>query len=612
MHIPFARLGHVTYQVRRFPVKWEFLVAREIFLLTATHWMAYKMSPVRSSTAWGCLFVPVLVSPAQHAVLQPSLHPRGARPFVYAGDMDDYHAPGAEIRRGFTRCAVDAAWLVEKVLGPTRAAPPKWPGVPGARERAIEYANHVGGYDYQKDGAMFLAERDYALLTDQMGIGKSAQSLFAAEARLSLGAISSPTIPVVLILAPSLAKRHWQREVKKWTGHDAAVIDSLTPDALPQTRYVIANYDILHGRSERDAAGVVHKVDHLPGWGGVLAGRFLIMICDEAHLLRGRNSQRTKATKLISKGVPVVWALTGTPIPNYIRDLWALVDLVTDGLFGPYWNFARAYCDAQQAQYGWRDTGSSRLDELGQRLTFFTLGRTADSVKLQLPEKRREIYRIDVTVSAPTVHEGHEALSKSGFVAKALRITAKAKRSAVVQQAVESLEAKQKVIVFLYMREQCDAVAKAIKSAVECPVACVHGDLSPDARDAQAKVFREVAAPACFVATIDSVGLAVSLVGADLVLFGDLVPEPWKLVQAEKRAHRIGGTNRVLVRYLIGTGTLDERVAETVISKLSTIEQAMGAAADDNDMKTLLGGRTDESIVDDLFTKLKAMTRGGV
>jgi SNF2 family DNA or RNA helicase len=486
-----------------------------------------------------------------------------------------------------------------------------WPGVPGAREHAIEYAKHVGLWHYQHDGAAFLAERDYALLTDQPGVGKTAQSLIAAEARLSLASIPSHTTPVVLVLSPALAKRHWQREVKKWTGHDAEVLATLTPGPIPQTRYVIANYDILHGAHKRDAAGVVHAVDTLPGWCSTLTDQFLIVIADEAHLLRGRKSQRTKAAKQVCRRVPVVWGLTGTPIPNYIRDLWALIDLVSGGLFGDYYTWARAYCDGQQAQYGWKDTGGTRLDELGRRLTFFCLGRTAESVKLELPEKRREIYRIDVTVSAPTVHEGHEALSKSGFVGKALRITAKAKRSAVVQQAVEALQSKQKVIVGLYMREQCEAVAKAIKAAVDCPVACVHGDLSPDGRDAQAKVFREVQAPACFVATIDSVGLAISLVGADLMLFGDLVPEPWKLVQFEKRAHRIGGTTRLLVRYLIGTGTLDEHVAESVISKLSTIEQAMGMESDNNDMKVLLGGRTDESIVDDLFAKLKSMKGGG-
>lgn len=547
----------------------------------------------------------------QRAMLQPSIHARGARGYVYPGNMDDYHAPGALHARGETRCAVDAAFLVQQVLGLARHSPGMWPGVPGARERAIALATKIGAYgDYQREGCAFLAERDYGLLADQPGLGKTFQAIVAAEARLSLGHVPTPTTPVVLVLAPAMAKHVWAEQITRWTGHSSTILEGLTADELPQTRYVIANYDILHGMRKKDAAGVVHDVAHLTGWAKTLAEKFLIVICDEVHMLRGRSSQRYKYTKAVCKKVPVVWGLSGTPIPNYVRDLWAQLDVLSDGLFGTYWQFARAHCDLTQAQYGMKDTGSSRMQELSARLTFFCLGRTAEQVKLELPEKRREIYKVDVTVSAETVAEGNEAQLRKTFVAKALRATAKAKRSAVVEQAVEALLAKQKVIVFVYMREQADAVAKAIKGKFDGQVACVHGDMTPEGRGVQAQVFREAQGAACFVATIDSVTMAISLVGAELVIFGDLVPEPWKLLQAEKRAHRIGGTTRVLVRYLIGIGTLDEAVAESVIAKLSVIEQAIGGDGDQGELQTMFGGRTDESIVDGLFERLKQLSGG--
>ncbi len=322
---------------------------------------------------------------------------------------------------------------------------------------------------------------------------------------------------------------------------------------------------------------------------------------------------RTKATKLTLNGVPVVWGLTGTPIPNYIRDLFALVDVISNGLFGySYWTWARAYCNAYQGQYGWIDTGASREDELRGRLGFFMLGRSAQSVHLQLPEKRRETFRIDVQVSAPSVAEGNKALSKGNAVAQALRYTARAKRSAVVGAAVEALQARQKVVVFLYMREQVDAVAKEIRKHVDCNVMCVHGDLSPAGRDEQAQTFRESSAPTAFVATIDSMGVALSLVGANLVLFGDLVPEPWKLLQAEKRCHRFDSIVRVLVRYMIATGTIDEGIAESVIEKIPIIEKAVGEQQDAGELTKMLGGKSSEEIVESLFEKLKAWgaTRG--
>lgn len=548
--------------------------------------------------------------PAARASLQPSIYARGVRNFVFSGKIDEWHAPGVQANKAETetRAAIDAAWLVERVLGAPRRRPEIWPGVPGVRERAVAYGQHVGLVPFQQEGAAFLAERDYALLVDEMGIGKSCQAIVAAEARLSMGVIPNPTDPAVLIICPALAKKHWQREVKKWTGHDSVILDTRTPDAAQLcARYVICNYDILFGGRERDAAGVMHALSTQPGWSTTLMGRFLIAIADEAHILKGRGALRTKATKATLLKVPVVWGLTGTPMPNYIRDLFALVDTISNGLWGySYWDWAKAYCNAHQGTYGWEDKGESRVDELRGRLSFFTLGRTAKGVHLELPEKRRETYRIDVQMSAPSVAEGNKALSKSNAVANALRYTARAKRSAVVGSAVEALQAKQKVVVFVYMREQVDAIGKEIRKHVDCNVMCVHGDLPPAGRDAQAQTFRESNAPAAFVATIDSMGVALSLVTAHLVIFGDLVPEPWKLLQAEKRCHRFDSTERVLVRYMIATGTIDEGIAESVIEKIPVIEQALGQNEDAGELPKMLGGKSAEEIVDALFTKLKA------
>lgn len=563
------------------------------------------------------LQLPVPPPPAR-ALLQQSVHARGARPYTFSGVIDEYHAPGVVYRNGDTKCAVDAAWLTGAVLGPPRVTPHAWPGVPQARERALAMGaiwrtpEGLPPRSYQCEGAAFLAERDYGMLFDQMGIGKSVQALLAAEARLSLAVIPSPETPVVLILCPALAKNHWKREVKRWTGHDSTILDTLHPDPdLLTTRYIIANYDILYGQQRKDAAGVLHARKDLPGWGDTLRGKFLIVIADEAHILRGRSSKRTNAVKDMCIGVPVVWGLTGTPMPNYVRDLWAIIDVVTNGLHGKYYPWARAYCNGFDGQYGFDDKGASRTDELRGRLTFFALGRNKDSVGLELPPMIREVYKIDVEVSAPTVYEGRQAIERQTAVASAFRATARAKRSVVIAQTVEALESGQKVIVGLYMREQCDAVAKAVKDKWDGLVLCVHGDMSPEGRDKMAQTFRETDGPAAFVATIDSVGMAISLVGADLMLFGDVVAEPWKLLQFEKRGHRFDSKKSLLIRYLIAAGTIDEGLAEAVIDKLAVLDETLGVQGENADLSTTLGARSSAEIVDELFSKLKSWSAGG-
>lgn len=524
---------------------------------------------------------------------------------------DEWHAPGATAWNNETRCAVDAAFLISRVLGAPRVAPVAWPGVPGARERALYYGENWRTPDgmqarmYQREGAAFLAERDYGILMDAPGLGKSSQALIAAETRLSFGVIPDPTTPVVLILCPALAKRHWKREVMKWTGHEAAILEGIRPAELPQCRYIIANYDILYGQRRSDPSGKIHDSDELVGWGKALRSRFLINIADELHVLRGKRSRRTTAASEVAHGVPVVWGLTGTLMPNYTRDLWSPLSYITGDLWGRYWDFAKKYCDAHQAQYGMVDKGSSFGEELMQRLAFFALGRTAESVRLELPPMQRERFPIDVEVSAPSRHEGARVLDRGAMVGNALRATARAKRPAVVEQTVEALNARQKVVTFLYMREQCDAVGKEVKHKIDCPVFVVHGDMSPEARDKMAITFRDAQAPAAFIATIDSVGMAISLVGANLVLFGDLVPEPWKMYQAELRCYRFDSKNSVLIRYLLATGTIDETYAETVIEKIETIQKTTGESADTAGISTVLAGKSSEEIVNALFEGLK-------
>lgn len=464
-------------------------------------------------------------------------------------------------------------------------------------------------FRYQHTGVEWLAARDWALLADEMGLGKSAQAIVAAESR-------AERTSQVLILCPALAKLHWQREVKHWAREDATVLDGLRvdEDLLRRGRYVVANYDILYGQRRRDEAGKMHARADLPGWGEALAQRrFPIVICDEAHLLRGDRSRRTKAVRSVAAGSVCVWLLTGTPMPNRVRDLWALWDLASAGLAGPFWPWARAYADARKGLYGWEADGASRTEELRQRLSFWCLGRTKAEVGLQLPPFRREVVPVDVGKVArgqpPGVAIKFASITKEALVDTALRATARAKRPAVVEMACEAVEAGQKVVVLVYLREQAELIGHDLHE-LGVPVNIVTGAQSTEQRDVAAKAFREWGGGeklgCVFVATIDSVGVAISLVGADLLIFGDLSYEPAKLLQAEGRVHRIGGSRPVLCRYVMAKGTIDDAVIEAVVSKLDVQQEVLGEQEGTKNLQSTLGycKPTTDAVVAALFEKL--------
>lgn len=555
--------------------------------------------------------------------LPTSAWPRGGRPYHFRGEYYGDPIPGVQGRGEYWKAPPDAAWrLAAEGLACTS------PQI--MDEQALRLAFMIaavdGLYEYQRHGAAFLAKADYAILGDEMGLGKTVQALCAAEARLHYGRVTGPA---VLILCPALAKRHWAREVKRWTGHDAQILDGLKPNGYAvngapigiyaSSRYVIANYDILYGQRRRDEAGKLNASAHLPGWGKTLSAvGFPIVICDEAHNLRGATSLRTKAVKEVCANTTAVWLLSGTPMPNHVRDIWSLWDLCSGGLAGYYWPWCKAYAGAEKGAYGWSANGGSRLEELQKRLSFFVLQRSKAQVGLQLPPKRREIVTVDVDIkpegpsflvgSAENDPYGNpQPQYKKNAIANALAKTAAAKRPAVVEMTKDALAAGQKVVVFVYLREQAHAIYSDLRGAESGQIVVATGDQSPEQRDILAQTFRETQGAAAFVATIDSVGVAISLVGADLVIFADLSWEPAKLLQAEGRAHRHGSTVPVLVRYVIAAGTIDEDVAESVVDKLATIEQATGSTADATELAGGLAlGRavTTDAIIDRLYAKL--------
>jgi SNF2 family DNA or RNA helicase len=67
----------------------------------------------------------------------------------------------------------------------------------------ISYQNNKKLYQHQEDGIKFLLSRNGAILGDDMGLGKSMQSIIAA---LESGAKK------ILVVCPSSTKINWERD----------------------------------------------------------------------------------------------------------------------------------------------------------------------------------------------------------------------------------------------------------------------------------------------------------------------------------------------------------------------------------------------------------------
>lgn len=171
---------------------------------------------------------------------------------------------------------------------------------------------------YQNEGIKWLQEQPGRLLADDMGLGRTAQSITAAT-----NLITKNKIKNVLIVCPSSLMQNWSDELKIWAqsfkGYQissSANDDMLWKGIINHGHFFIINYDQL-----RKVSKVF--IENPPD----------LIICDEAHKLRKKTSLIHKGLKKLSKLSTRFWALTGTPIEKNTDDLISLMQVITPNIF---------------------------------------------------------------------------------------------------------------------------------------------------------------------------------------------------------------------------------------------------------------------------------------
>ena len=236
-------------------------------------------------------------------------------------------------------------------------------------------------YPYQVVGSQFLAARYAAYLADEMGLGKTPTTVAACDL---LGAQS------ILVICPSVARPHWEREFRRFQTIRRRVVGISSGSDVRATDGVsIISFDLA-------ARPDVHAV--------LMQLRPDVLILDEAHYLKTRQSLRTQAifgpkcdrVGGLAENAQRVFALSGTPAPNNAAELWPLMralfpkSINRDGKVMDYLTFMHRFCTWRESIHGTRITGGRNLAELRARLTPHLLRRRKAEVLTDLPPIRFE------------------------------------------------------------------------------------------------------------------------------------------------------------------------------------------------------------------------------
>lgn len=433
---------------------------------------------------------------------------------------------------------------------------------------AVEFAERAGGR---------------VLIADQMGLGKTPTTI----AWLLLHPEARPAV----VFCPAMVRLQWLRELRRWAPGEScevvlpsADVRRLARRGLPavrapsgRARVVVVNYESAARHAERLAA----------------LGPATVVL-DEAHWIKERSAQRTRAVLSVARRARHVIALSGTPLLNRPIEFYNVLDLLRPGRFGSWWKFAERYCGLHHNGYGWVASGATNVGELADVLRGegIMIRRLKADILHDLPAKeRRTVYvELDPGRSAELDREVDTVRSvllspeaaawlrgesrppgpAAAAIARLRAALGAAKTMAVIPWLAE-LSADRQVVAFFHHVACARAAVEALWRAAVAARA-VTGEEGPVARQSSVDAFQRGDVQV-LCATYGAAGVGLNLQAASEVVKVEREWVPAVEEQAEDRVHRVGQQAQVTVWEVVSDHPVDTLMGSVLARKTRIVGQ---------------------------------------
>lgn len=447
-------------------------------------------------------------------------------------------------------------------------------------------------FSFQKEGVAFIeSRRGRAIVGDEMGLGKTIQAIAWVE-------MHQKKRPVVIVV-PAHLKINWRKEIHQTvlSKPKIEILQGTQPYPLKEADIYIINYDILpneYEKVENPLTGKVTKTNkEIPytGWVDYLRDiKPQILIFDEAHYIKNNSALRTKAMKRLSKGIPHILALTGTPIVNKPVEGFNIVNLIDKSIFPDWWAFTQRYCGATHNGYGWDFSGATNTQELHEKLKEIMIRRRKADVLKDLPPKLYSLVPMEME------HRKEYEKAENDFITWLRRLKGEeAAESAKKAEHLVRIEALKQLCVKGKMNQAVNWIrdflsengSKLVVFAIHQTVIAhlmeefkdvavkVDGSCSAEQRNAAVVSFQNDPKVRLFVGNIRAAGTGLTLTAASSVAFLELPWTPGELVQAEDRCHRIGQKDTVNIYYLLADETIENDIAGLLDKKRGILDSVL-------------------------------------
>lgn len=408
-------------------------------------------------------------------------------------------------------------------------------------------------YSYQWEGIKFLIERESALLGDDMGTGKTIQSILAARFLFQSG-----TAKRALILAPISVLPNWDRELEKWAPSLRVTFVRGSPEArhicwdIPAHIWV-TTYDTLR-----------QDIDYLKAR---KLAEFDLVILDEAQKIKNPGTGLSAAVRQLN--ATYRWGLTGTPIENKIEDLATIFSFLKPRLFPK--NLSKDEAPRILQPYFLRRRKSEVLTDLPSLTEYPQWIRLTDEQQqtYEALEKERivELYQKGKTITAQNI------LTLIMELKKICNRDPDTEKSAKLDWLLENLEdmtgEDNKALVFTQFRaEDCGGSEWLEDNLSEYGALNYCRADSDRKRKDMLRDFTIRPENKVFIGNPRTAGVGLNeLTCANYVVHFDHWWNPAVTNQATARAHRPGQTKNVIVYHLWVEDTIEKMILDKTLAK---------------------------------------------
>jgi len=431
-------------------------------------------------------------------------------------------------------------------------------------------------FNHQRIMAEFMTLHPRVFNLSEMGVGKTASTLWAADYLMSIGAVRK-----VLVLPPlSTMERVWANDIFDVLMHRSCATVHGTRDKRVKTLgldvdFYIMNHEGLLITQVEQAIRDNPEID--------------LIVVDEAGMFRNPQTKKYKALRRVV-GDKRLWLMTGTPCPNAPTDAWSLARLVNPHNVPQYYGQFKRQTMMQVSSYVWKpqkDAYQTAFKAMQPAVRFrkedcldlppvVTMDREAELTKKQLSaiETMRKSMQAEAQMTSITAANAADKINKlRQIMCGVVKDTETEEyiplphqpRVDLLKEAID--EAAAKVIVVVPFKGIIQSLAESMADTHSVEV--INGDVPTKRRNEIIRQFKHETTPHVLLCHPKVMSHGLNLTEADTLIFYAPIYSNDEFQQVTERFNRAGQTRKMTI-IRIGSHPVEWKIYNMVDKKRDT------------------------------------------